>query len=95
MLPAFRLPTSREHPHAKVEPYKTKKRFHKTNFEKWEGDRLEKYGKNLQEKTLLGRIFYPSFRKIGERTGMSPNTVRKYITQLEDKHLIDVEPTKV
>ena len=40
-------------------------------------------------------LCYPSFRKIGERTGMSPNTVRKYITQLEDKRLIDVEPTKV
>lgn len=33
-------------------------------------------------------LCYPSFRKIGERTGMSLNTVRKYITQLEDKHLI-------
>ena len=30
-------------------------------------------------------LCYPSFRKIGECTGMSPNTVRKYITQLEDK----------
>ena len=37
----------------------------------------------------------PSFRKIGERTGMSPNTVRKYITQLEDKHLIETLPTTV
>ena len=34
-------------------------------------------------------LCYPSFRKIGECTGMSPNTVRKYITQLEDKHLIE------
>lgn len=40
-------------------------------------------------------LCYPSFRKIGECTGMSPNTVWKYITQLEDKRLIDVEPTKV
>ena len=35
------------------------------------------------------------FRKIGQCTGMSPNTVRKYITQLEDKHLIETLPTTV
>ena len=40
-------------------------------------------------------VCYPSFRKIGECTGMSPNTVRKYITQLEDKHLIETLPTTV
>ena len=40
-------------------------------------------------------LCYPSFRKIGERTGMSPNTVRKYITQLEDKHLIETLSTTV
>ena len=40
-------------------------------------------------------LCYPSFRKIGECTGMSPNTVRKYITQLEDKHLIETLPTTV
>ncbi len=40
-------------------------------------------------------VCYPSFRKIGERTGTSPNTVRKYITQLEDKHLIETLPTTV
>ena len=40
-------------------------------------------------------LCYPSFRKIGEHTGMSANTVAKYIRQLEEKRLIDVEPTKV
>ena len=40
-------------------------------------------------------VCYPSFRKIGERTGMSPNTVRKYINQLEDKRLIETLPTTV
>ena len=40
-------------------------------------------------------LCYPSFRKIGEHTGMSPNTVRKYITQLEDKRLIETLPTTV
>lgn len=40
-------------------------------------------------------VCYPSFRKIGERTGMSPNTVRKYITQLEDKRLIETLSTTV
>ena len=40
-------------------------------------------------------LCYPSFRKIVECTGMSPNTVRKYITQLEDKRLIETLPTTV
>ena len=40
-------------------------------------------------------VCYPSFRKIGEHTGMSPNTVRKYVTQLEDKRLIETLPTTV
>ena len=30
-----------------------------------------------------------------KRQGMSANTIAKYIRQLEDKQLIDVEPTKV
>ena len=41
------------------------------------------------------RLCYPVFRKIGECTGMSPNTVRKHITQLEDKRLIKTLPTTV
>ena len=40
-------------------------------------------------------LCYPSFRKIGQCTGMTPNTVRKYITQLEDKYLIETLPTTV
>ena len=40
-------------------------------------------------------LCYPSFRKIGERTGMSPNTVRKYIKQIEDKRGIETMPTTV
>lgn len=40
-------------------------------------------------------LCYPSFRKIGECTGMSPNTVRKYITQLEGKRLIETLPATV
>ena len=40
-------------------------------------------------------VCYPSFRKIGEHTGMSPNSVRKYVTQLEDKRLIETLPTTV
>ena len=38
---------------------------------------------------------WPSIGKICQHTGMSANTVAKYIRQLEDKQLIDVEPTKV
>ncbi len=40
-------------------------------------------------------LCYPSVRKIGKCTGISPNTVRKYITQLEDKRLIETLPTTV
>ncbi|MFR5134623.1 MAG: helix-turn-helix domain-containing protein [Acutalibacter sp.] len=38
---------------------------------------------------------WPSIGRISQHTGMSANTVAKYIRQLEEKHLIDVEPTKV
>ena len=36
-----------------------------------------------------------AFEKSGQCTGMTPNTVRKYITQLEDKYLIETLPTTV
>ena len=38
---------------------------------------------------------WPSIGKICQHTGMSANTVTKYIRQLEERQLIDVEPTKV
>ena len=38
---------------------------------------------------------WPSIGRISQSTGMSANTVAKYIRQLEEKQLIDVEPTKV
>ena len=38
---------------------------------------------------------WPSIGKICQHTGMSANTVAKYIRQLEERRLIDVEPTKV
>ena len=38
---------------------------------------------------------WPSIGCISQSTGMSANTVAKYIRQLEDKRLIDIEPTKV
>ena len=38
---------------------------------------------------------WPSIGRISQHTGMSANTISKYIRQLEDKQLIDVEPTKV
>ena len=37
---------------------------------------------------------WPSIDRISQHTGMSANTVAKYIRQLEAKRLIDVEPTK-
>ena len=38
---------------------------------------------------------WPSIGKICQHTGMSTNTVAKYIRYLEEKRLIDTEPTKV
>lgn len=38
---------------------------------------------------------WPSIGRISQHTGMSANTVAKYIRQLEERQLIDVEPTKV
>ena len=38
---------------------------------------------------------WPSIRTIGEAVGMSENTVRKYIRQLEERGLITTEPTEV
>lgn len=38
---------------------------------------------------------HPSYSTIGEATGMSKNTVRKYVESLEDKGFISTEPTKV
>ena len=38
---------------------------------------------------------WPSIGRISQHTGMSANTVAQYIRQLEDKRLINVEPTKV
>ena len=37
---------------------------------------------------------WPSIRTIGEAVGMSENTVRKYIRQLEERGLITTEPTE-
>ena len=38
---------------------------------------------------------WPSIGRISQHTGMSANTIAKYIRQLEEKQLINVEPTKV
>lgn len=38
---------------------------------------------------------WPSIGRVSQHTGMSANTIAKYIRQLEEKQLINVEPTKV
>ena len=38
---------------------------------------------------------WPSIGRISQHTGMSANTISKYIRLLEEKRLIDVKPTKV
>ena len=38
---------------------------------------------------------YPSYRTIGKAIGMSRNSVKKYVRQLEEKQLIRTEPTDV
>ncbi len=38
---------------------------------------------------------WPSYRKIGEAVGLSPNTIRKHIRSLEERGLLITEPTIV
>ena len=38
---------------------------------------------------------WPSYKTIGKAVGMSENTVRKYVSQLEKRGLITAEPTRV
>ena len=38
---------------------------------------------------------WPSFKTIGKATGMSTNTVRKYVRMLEDRGLITAEATSI
>ena len=38
---------------------------------------------------------WPSYRKIGEAVGLSPNTIRKHIRSLEERELLVTEPTMV
>jgi predicted transcriptional regulator len=38
---------------------------------------------------------WPSYKTIGKATGMSSNTVRKYVTELEERGLIHTEHTTV
>ena len=38
---------------------------------------------------------WPSYKTIGKAVGMSENTVRKYVSQLEERGLITAEPTSV
>ena len=38
---------------------------------------------------------WPSYRKIGEAVGLSPNTIRKHIRSLEKRGLLGTEPTMV
>ena len=38
---------------------------------------------------------WPSYRKIGEAVGLSPNTIRKHIRSLEEHGLLVTEPTMV
>ena len=38
---------------------------------------------------------WPSYRKIGDAVGLSPNTIRKHIRSLEERGLLITEPTQV
>ena len=38
---------------------------------------------------------WPSYRKIGEAVGLSPNTTRKHVRSLEERGLLITEPTLV
>ena len=38
---------------------------------------------------------WPSYRKIGDAVGLSPNTIRKHIRALKERGLLVTEPTMV
>ena len=38
---------------------------------------------------------WPSYRKIGDAVGLSPNTIHKHIRSLEERDLLVTEPTQV
>ena len=38
---------------------------------------------------------WPSYRKIGDAVGLSPNTIRKHIRSLEERELLVTKPTMV
>ena len=38
---------------------------------------------------------HPSYATIGDAVGMSKNTVRKYVAELEERRLIQTEPTSI
>ena len=38
---------------------------------------------------------WPSYRKISDAVGLSPNTIRKHICSLEERDLLVTEPTQV
>ena len=38
---------------------------------------------------------WPSYRKIGEAVGLSPNIIRKHVRSLEERGLLITEPTMV
>ena len=38
---------------------------------------------------------HPSYATIGDAVGMSKNTVRKYVSELEERRLIQTEPTSI
>ena len=38
---------------------------------------------------------YPSYANIGRSVGMSTNTVRKYVAELEEQGLVVTEPTSI
>lgn len=38
---------------------------------------------------------YPSYTSIGKSVGMSVNTVRKYVAELEEQRLVVTEPTSI
>ena len=40
-------------------------------------------------------LCWPSYRKIGEAVGLSPNTICKHIRSLEERDLLVTEPTQV
>ncbi len=92
MIPAFYLPKKGAEPPQNLQSSKQRKEIFTLGLSPSEPS---VYAYLLFCEDRKTHQCWPSIGRISQHTGMSTNTVAKYIWRLEEKRLIDVEPTKV